>query len=1067
MTRATCWLVLGVLACPPAVAGEMLRNAAFKGDADKDGVADAWIRNVHEGATGTFALERDEAGHGVQRIDHTREGSEWVRVSQTDLKARPKSLYVASVDVKATGPWHAILYQFKARAKDADDYISNWVGSGTACGWKRVSKAIETTEDATEFKLSLVTHGKGTAWFRNPSLVLLGERLRLLVPRCGAGPELDGKLGDAAWRDAAAVSDFYRLDGQGARAEVKTTVRVCASQETLYVAFECAEPAMGRRVLGDVDGKPATWNDDMVELFLQPEDTGTYWHLGVTSGGGVVVERRATGTHSTWATWIERLGSDEPELGAKAVVQARKGGWTAEVSIPLAALGGVRRPGAVWRANLTRSRKVTGRQDNSTWVYIDGETFHQPKFFGEWIFGGASATKPEVIAASEVMRKHPSEPPTIVPRPKRQEWGGSRPIPVDASCSVVGPKGPAGMLTDMVARRTGLRLRVAERPGDGPAIRMVTKPQEHPEQYTLRADAKGATLEAADERGLFNAAATMAQLITWHDGRVLLWPADVEDWPDLRWRAWHLIGPTSPEALDASKRVIGVMAGLKYNVVCLQIDNRLRYERRPALSGSNPPTKAQLRELVSYAESCGMEVIPMTQCWSHFGYFLNKKEFAHLNANPDPKKKGRHTRWNYCPRHPEVHPILFDMIEEQLECFPTAKYYHVGLDEISFGAISEHPLTKGTPPHVVFAEEVKRLHDFVTVKKKLRMCMWGDQLLVSHNGGAPHHTSKALDEVPRDIIIFDWHYPAARSFPSVAFFKEHGFDVVASGWYEPINVTYLSKAAVDQGVLGYGGTTWWGLDRIHLEPRLRGAIPLAGEMAWSWGKPALEEIAYRPAEVFGRLWPASEPRVVSEFVIVDLSAHCNEYLDDREGRRWLTDDRSHSLACVPKGRQVWCGMPFQVGPRSGEGYDCVVLADDAKESRYPEGAHLIPVGAKLDALAFVHTVSQPRTFAEHIYDRRHANPTHLGRYEVRYQDGERAKIELRWRENVSHWNNRFGAALAETARVGKTRGGALVRVEVYRWPNPRPKAAIESVSLISGKDHARPVLLAITGVRYR
>lgn len=1059
------WVVL--LMAVPSARGEMLGNPTFTGDADKDGVADGWIRNVHAGAEGTFALERDDADNIVQRINHVNDSSEWVRVSQVGLRARPKSLYVASVEVKATGPWHVILYQFKANAKDANDYISNWVGSGKACDWKRVSLAIETTDDATEFKLSLVTHGKGNAWFRKPSLIHLGERPRLLVPQVEVAPKLDGALDDPAWQEAAVISDFYQLNGQGTKAKVKTSARMCTTGDALYVAFDCDEPAMNKRVLDESRGKRARWSEDMVELFVRPEHTGAYVHIGVTSAGGAVVERCSLGGSSYWATWTERLGSDEPKLDVRAAAKPRHGGWTAEVAIPLAGLGGTPKTGAVWRANVTRSRKVAGGEHNSTWAYIEGTTFHQPKAFGEWIFAGGTAAKLETIPAAEVLKHMPRTRPTMVPRPKRLDWRGTDPVAIDGSWAVVGSERPARMLVEQVMLRTGLRLRVGKKAEGSPVVRMLVRPQEHPEQYHLRADANGATLTAADERGLFNAAATMAQLITRHGDEVLLWPAEVDDRPDMRWRAWHLIGPATPATLAEARSVIRTMAALKYNVVCFQIDNRLKYERRPALSGSNPPTKDQLRKLVAFAESLGMEVIPMTQCWSHFGYFLNKKEFAHLNAEPDPKKKGRHSRWNYCPRHPEVHPILFDMIEEQLECFPNAKYYHVGLDEISFGVISRHPLTKDTPPHVVFAEEVKRLHDFVTGKKRLRMCMWGDQLLVEHNGGAPHHTARALDQVPRDIIIFDWHYGASKTFPSVAFFEEHGFDVVASGWYEPINVTYLSKAALDQGVLGYGGTTWWGIDRIRLEPRLRSAIPLAAEMAWSWGEPSLEKLNYHPKDAFGRFWSDGPARLAAEYLPIDLSAHFNEYLDDRQGRRWLTDDRSHTLACLPAGRQVWCGMPFQIGTKSGKGYDCVVLADDAESSRYPEGAHLIPVGAKVDALALVHTASQPKTYAEHIYDRKHANPTHLGRYEVRYEDGERAEIELRWRENVSHWNNRFGAALAETATTCRTQGGALVRVEVYRWRNPRPDHAIASISLISGKDHARPVLLAMTGVRYR
>ncbi len=909
--QASIWLV-GVWAIAGYAPTELLRNGDFRVDTDEDGIADGWRKEIHKGAEGTFSLERDAKGNPVQRIDHTNESKEWVRASVMELPARPEGLYVVSVDVRATGPWSVILYQFKRNAKDANDYLSHHIGTGGKTGWKRISGVIRTTEDATTFKFSLITQGKGTAWFRDASLRYLGEPPRTLIPRVKQAPSLDGRLDEGQWKRAACVEDFWILDGKGKRAEIGTTARVFATEDSLCLAFECQEPQMAKQRIGDASGKEASWKDDSVELFVQPANGAPYYHVGITPAGGVLSETRATNARRYWANWVRRLDSqDIRPLAARAAARRGQGRWTAEAVISLESLGGTPKPGSCWRGNLVRSRKVEGIEQNLTWAYIEGETFHRPNRFGNLLFVGIPTGSVARIH-SEPVRPTALPKPTIVPQPKELAWADGGPVEVTDEWAVKGPEAPSDFLVETVARQTGLRLSTGSAGDKTPVFRMRIDKDRQAEAYSVRAGAEGARLSAGSERGLIHAAATLAQLMRREGRRVFLWPATIEDTPDLALRCWHLIGPESPEALSEARRVIGIMAGLKYNAVCLQIDNRLQYERRPALSRPNPPTKQQLRALVSYAERLGMEVIPMTQCWSHWGYFLNKKEFAHLDACPKGRKKDseprlHHTRgWNYCPRHPEVHPIVWDMIEEQLECFPNAAYYHVGLDEISFGPIGEHPLTKDSPPHAIFAEEVNRLHEFIVKKKGLTMCMWGDQLLPGHNGGKPHFTGKAIDDMPRDILIFDWHYGASTSFPSVRFFKERGFPVVASGWYEPKNVYYLSKTARDEGVMGYSGTTWWRIEKISSQTRLRHAIPLAAENAWSCGRPTLETIAYRPGAVYDRLWPGRErDRTRSPKIFQTRKLRNRQLLRDIQSTRHVAHavHGARDLSCILVARQ--------------------------------------------------------------------------------------------------------------------------------------------------------------------
>ena len=99
------------------------------------------------------------------------------------------------------------------------------------------------------------------------------------------------------------------------------------------------------------------------------------------------------------------------------------------------------------------------------------------------------------------------------------------------------------------------------------------------------------------------------------------------------------------------------------------------------------------------------------------------------------------------------------------------------------------------------------------------MLMWGDRLLdgktthygkweVERNGTAP-----AIDRIPKDIILCDWHYELREHYPSVPFFQEKGFRVWPSSWNNPkAALAFLEDARrVNKGlVIGHMGTTWIG-----------------------------------------------------------------------------------------------------------------------------------------------------------------------------------------------------------------------------------------------------------------
>ncbi|NOY80283.1 MAG: family 20 glycosylhydrolase [Kiritimatiellaeota bacterium] len=1068
----------------------LLPNGSFERDADRNGIPDGW-EDVQAGENGRCVLDRKVVrdGGASLRIIHESSSPDWVRVSVSNLRGRPRRLMFLGGWVRATGPWQIILYEFPRDPKK--NYLTHEIAAGAAGDWKRVGRTVRTASDVKTFKVSLITRGKGEAWFDDFVLTDLERPPLLRVPALSRPPKVDGSLGDDAWQMAATLGPFWKLGGNGERATVPTAVRIGFTGKVLYVSWQCSEPKMDR--LADRKPGDPSWNDDTVELFLAPAaDVGGYWHLGVTPSGGRLGEvKTASGKayavdwYSARATHSARKALVLPDWNA--AVQSGKGGWTVEMAIRLDAFPRALRPGAVWRLQFARSRKVTGSEQNSCWAFTPGTTFHAPQHFGRAAPPLWSDARPTVVQA-------PARPAAaavrIVPNPRQMSVLDQPPRELrnTVRIAVLEPTtpNPASRALRRDLERLGLNVRFAPlsaaaasdfllAPPDSPAVpaeavrelrkRMASLPKwQAREAYALDTSRRPAVLAASGARGLFYAVQSVRQLVRSAGATFALPAVRITDWPALQWRGWHLISPERAADVDAAKRVIDVLAALKMNWIALQIDNRLQYTGDPQLGREGAPTKAQLRSLVRYAEDRLMEVIPMTQCWSHFGYFLGKPKYRGLAEIPDPDPGARVKYWNYCPRNPETHKLLFGMIKEQLECFPNAKYFHCGLDEIRFEPIGVCPRCKGTPGDVLMAEEVNRLHAFLKTKG-LTMCMWGDQLLPEHNGGPPYNTAKAISRIPQDIVVFDWHYAPAEDYPSVGYFKEHGFPVVASGWYEPLNVMNLSRTAFRQNVLGYGGTTWYNIARIRDEVRLITAMPLAAENTWSPQHPVLADMEYLPADVFRELWrekPGPSPR---EFALIDLRPWANRTLgdDDRElGVFGLGDE--NDLRSLPTGRRWFAGVPFDIiGPGRRQ---CIVLAKDGDQSpAFPERAWPIPVNTRAQALAFLQTCTHPDRFSRHIYDRRKVNPGDVVEYVVTYADGSTVRVRCRWNREIADWNSQLGSAWGRTAWTGRTRAGALIRIESFEWSNPHPEKVIATLEAVSLETTVRPILFAVTAIR--
>ena len=1070
MRRLTAVLCVALALCSCGAAWSLtntVNNPSFEVDTDGDGIADGWSGEIQvsSGARGSFAIDTEvkRSGKAAQRIDHESNNTAWVRVSQEPVAAVPSALYRVSCRVRSEGAYQVLLYEFLT---GSEPYTGHSLGSGGRTdGWVEVSQIITTSPQARHFKLSLIAQGPGSVWFDDAMIARVDELPGVKAPRVDTAPTLDGDLTDPVWANAPELTDFLVLQGKGELAGVQTSARLLWDESALYLAFDCEEPNMAG-VLATATGEdPHVWSDDCVEVFLNTErDSSGYVHLGVGAGGGVWQERTiGRERYPNWYTW---RSAELPVPQWEAAVQRGEDRWTAEVRLPFDELGGTPGPGTVWGLQLCRTRRAGGQEQNSTWSYIDGDKYARPERFGALIYAGGVGNRPQFVAR-RVDRD--SFEPTVIPMPRSLRLAeGAFSIDAETWIAIAdeSQRPEARWLQADVKGRFGLELPIREGQGGTGCIDLGAAPDrrtpEGEESYRLLVSADGVTLRARSPRARLYGVGTLRQMLASDRGTAFCRCAEVQDSPGLQWRAWHMASPSAAD-LPTYRKMVDFLALLGYNTIVWEVDGNLQYETHPDIARAGAPTKAELKSLVDYARSRHFRVIPQLAVFSHFGFVLNLPAYQHL-AETQQTVKGIRSRFNFCPRHPETYPLVFDLMGELVEVFEP-EVFHGGLAESSVDDIGVCELCRDTEPWVIWAESIDKLHEWIGARG-MRMAMWGDQFLPQHTGSEPHFTSRSIDRVPRDILIFDWHYSPNHDYDStIAYFKDRGFEVLGCPWYEPVNVYAFASAAGRNGILGYCGTTWSGVSStLKRMPHLPAAWVIGGENSWSPERPALEQIGYRPVPQFQRLFSLGEEPVGDTFRLVDIAPLCNEAtVDDGSGRSLFGHGADLDLRALPTGVQ-WIGdVPFQIlDPAQTEGKSCLVVASEQSgDRRHPPAIHEIPVGLRAEALYFLHTCDIPEPRERSLYATR--NPRIIGEYVINYVDGQSVRVPLEYLANIHDFNGQRGPAQAVGVWEGLSPRGVLLSVAAVKWSNPRPEVSIKSLDFSAARGvDVRSALLGIT-----
>lgn len=260
------------------------------------------------------------------------------------------------------------------------------------------------------------------------------------------------------------------------------------------------------------------------------------------------------------------------------------------------------------------------------------------------------------------------------------------------------------------------------------------------------------------------------------------------------------IAAPSVSGLDVFLKFIDEELGpAHFNLLILRVDWNYAYESHPELRDNNPLSKADVKKIVAACKKYGIRIAPQINLLGHQSWAKSTgnllRVYPEFDETPHVKTEN-YSGWpnpdglyckSYCPLHPEVHKVVYPLIDEIMDVFET-DLFHAGMDEVFYIGDDKCPRCGGLDKAELFAGEVTRLANHVA-RRNGRLMIWGDRLIDGKTTGigaweaSMNNTYRAIDLIPKDVFICDWHYERADLTP--VYFAMKGLDVATCPWRKP------------------------------------------------------------------------------------------------------------------------------------------------------------------------------------------------------------------------------------------------------------------------------------------
>lgn len=201
------------------------------------------------------------------------------------------------------------------------------------------------------------------------------------------------------------------------------------------------------------------------------------------------------------------------------------------------------------------------------------------------------------------------------------------------------------------------------------------------------------------------------------------------------------------------KNFVTILKSFGYNTVQLYTEDTYEIENEPYFGYMRGRyTVEELKDVVSYCNSIGVEVIPCIQTLAHLNQIFRWQEYAKINDTADI----------LLTEEERTYELIENMFQSLRKSF-TSEYVHIGMDEAHMLGLGKYLDQHGYQNR--FEVLSKHLKKVIEIARKFgfKPIMWSDMFFRLANNGEyypsePSVSQEVIDVTPKDVGLVYWDY---------------------------------------------------------------------------------------------------------------------------------------------------------------------------------------------------------------------------------------------------------------------------------------------------------------------